>query len=418
MPLEELLSMYGYEQSNTGHASSSTPAPLTPESCNTASTSEVTNKTSSPVNATTTATKDNRIELANCPSEKSDSTNEKNCDSNSAHSSSFMDSSAVNPSHSSQLSSTLSTTTAATTTTPSIAAATTTGTPASTTITLINNSRQQQQSADAAVPHWTLPQSSTSSFNSCIPSGWQLFDRISDITKLRIIDGQVYEISDEEENGSEDDNSECDDNWRRTIQVGSDYQACISEGLSNYGDVPPYENEDKLLWDPFVLPQEKIDSYLRQIAHDDVLESLEPNNPNSNPVDIGPVILGTEDILSKKQDTSITSTAATINSSSLSERSLPDSSLVDINMSNNMDSSDLVRDDETALFTLHQCGYNIEEALRRRKMQQCSTLYEPMTSWSEEECSNFEEGFRIFGKDFHQIQKNKVPSVINLEILA
>ena len=41
------------------------------------------------------------------------------------------------------------------------------------------------------------------------------------------------------------------------IQIGADYQASIPEGLSNYGDAPAYENDDRLLWDPNELPQEK-----------------------------------------------------------------------------------------------------------------------------------------------------------------
>lgn len=39
----------------------------------------------------------------------------------------------------------------------------------------------------------------------------------------------------------------------QTIQVGSDYQAVIPEGLCKYDDAPAYENEDRLLWDPSVL---------------------------------------------------------------------------------------------------------------------------------------------------------------------
>jgi len=31
--------------------------------------------------------------------------------------------------------------------------------------------------------------------------------------------------------------------------------------------------------------------------------------------------------------------------------------------------------------------------------------------WSEEECRNFENGLRAYGKDFFQIQQNKVCSV-------
>ena len=32
--------------------------------------------------------------------------------------------------------------------------------------------------------------------------------------------------------------------------IGSPFQAVVPEGLSPYGDTPPYENEDKLLWEP------------------------------------------------------------------------------------------------------------------------------------------------------------------------
>jgi len=31
-----------------------------------------------------------------------------------------------------------------------------------------------------------------------------------------------------------------------------------------------------------------------------------------------------------------------------------------------------------------------------------------MSLWSEEECRNFENGLRTYGKDFFQIQQNKV----------
>ena len=45
---------------------------------------------------------------------------------------------------------------------------------------------------------------------------------------------------------------------KKVIQVGSDFQAVVPEGFSHYGDTPAYENEDRLLWDPF-----KIDDYNR-----------------------------------------------------------------------------------------------------------------------------------------------------------
>lgn len=35
---------------------------------------------------------------------------------------------------------------------------------------------------------------------------------------------------------------------------------------------------------------------------------------------------------------------------------------------------------------------------------------EELCSWSEEECRNFEHGYRVYGKNFHLIQANKVRS--------
>jgi hypothetical protein len=55
-------------------------------------------------------------------------------------------------------------------------------------------------------------------------------------------------------------------------------------------------------------------------------------------------------------------------------------------------------------FLLFPCS---EEALRRRKIggvQPATT----MSIWSEEECRNFENGLRNFGKCFHEIQASKV----------
>jgi hypothetical protein len=46
--------------------------------------------------------------------------------------------------------------------------------------------------------------------------------------------------------------------------VGSDYQAQIPPELCRYGDVLPYENEDKLLWDPKILAETIIEDYLHK----------------------------------------------------------------------------------------------------------------------------------------------------------
>ena len=45
--------------------------------------------------------------------------------------------------------------------------------------------------------------------------------------------------------------------------------------------------------------------------------------------------------------------------------------------------------------------------MRRRKMSSVAPC-DTASLWSDEECRNFEAGLRIFGKDFHLIQQQKV----------
>ncbi|XP_014248124.1 mesoderm induction early response protein 1-like [Cimex lectularius] len=89
---------------------------------------------------------------------------------------------------------------------------------------------------------------------------------------------------------------------KRTIMVGNDYQAWIPEVMNKYEEFP-YENEDKLVWDPNGLLQKDIEAYL--------IKAQEKN-----------------------------------------KRDVP--------------KGKYPSDDEQALFLLLQCGHNIEEALRRR----------------------------------------------------
>jgi len=65
------------------------------------------------------------------------------------------------------------------------------------------------------------------------------------------------------------------------------------------------------------------------------------------------------------------------------------------------------RDDEQVLYTLLQTR-NVEGAINRRYQQ--ARKGPDVTLWSEEECQNFEQGLRVFGKDFRLIQRNKVKS--------
>ncbi|XP_059093233.1 mesoderm induction early response protein 1-like [Tigriopus californicus] len=149
-------------------------------------------------------------------------------------------------------------------------------------------------------------------------------------------------------NGDESDMEGRDYSWKKTIMIGPSFQASVPSDMSKYDDTLPYENEDKLLWDPKLLTRQEVEQYL-----------------------------------SRSQD------------------SLNQSGVASLPM------GDHIRDDEQALHLLLQCGYNYEEALRRRRMNPLSPA-ETMSLWSEEECRAFELGLRLYGKDFHMIQQQKV----------
>ncbi|XP_041863055.1 mesoderm induction early response protein 2 isoform X2 [Melanotaenia boesemani] len=65
-----------------------------------------------------------------------------------------------------------------------------------------------------------------------------------------------------------------------------------------------------------------------------------------------------------------------------------------------------VQDNEQALYELVKCNFNAEEALRRLCFN-VKVFSDELCSWSEEECRNFEHGYRVYGKNFHLIQANK-----------
>lgn len=168
--------------------------------------------------------------------------------------------------------------------------------------------------------------------------------------------------------------------------VGSEFQAQIPEGLCRYDDALPYENEDKLVWDPSQLNESDIELYLQK-ASSSIISSNGSGDPSSSPTN-------------------------SININSMSNVS-------------QLPCGAHLRDDEQSLYLLLQCGHNTEEALRRRRLNAsvpsavavaaATTAVSgapgsdsTMSLWSEEECRNFESGLRIFGKDFHAIQQSKV----------
>ncbi|KAJ8730588.1 hypothetical protein PYW08_002001 [Mythimna loreyi] len=144
------------------------------------------------------------------------------------------------------------------------------------------------------------------------------------------------------------DYSPDEDDWKKTIMVGSDYQAAIPEGLCSYDDALPYENEDKLLWNPTTLEEKVTEDYMKKVCA-----------MTSGTTGVDAVPRGRQ-----------------------------------------------LRDDEEALYLLQQCGHNVEEALRRRRISAQTPAHASL--WSEEECRNFENGLKAHGKDFHLIRLYKV----------
>uniref|UniRef100_A0A8C1RGT3 Mesoderm induction early response 1, family member 3 a n=1 Tax=Cyprinus carpio TaxID=7962 RepID=A0A8C1RGT3_CYPCA len=140
------------------------------------------------------------------------------------------------------------------------------------------------------------------------------------------------------------------------IMVGSEYQAEIPP-LTCYNDHENvYAEEDQLLWQPDILPESKVKSFL-------------------------------QDALS-----------------------------ADGKMDGDGKCS-LVKDNEQALYELLKCNYNVQEALERHRSNRKSSKDE-MLPWSEEECRNFEHALLLYEKNFHLIQKHKVNTRTVAECVA
>ncbi|XP_062365888.1 mesoderm induction early response protein 2 isoform X4 [Cinclus cinclus] len=141
---------------------------------------------------------------------------------------------------------------------------------------------------------------------------------------------------------------------KKEIMVGPQYQAAVPVlRLNRHRQkvlfLLAYENEDQLLWDPNILPEREVEEFLYRAV--------------------------------KRQW------------DELSSSSLPE--------------GEVVKDNEQALYELVKCNFNAEEALRRLRFN-VKVIRDELCAWSEEECRNFEHGFRVHGKNFHLIQANKV----------
>uniref|UniRef100_A0A8C9QUB6 Mesoderm induction early response 1, family member 2 n=1 Tax=Scleropages formosus TaxID=113540 RepID=A0A8C9QUB6_SCLFO len=136
---------------------------------------------------------------------------------------------------------------------------------------------------------------------------------------------------------------------RTDIMVGPQYQAIIPPLNTHSYQERAYENEDQLLWAPGVLSGETVEDFLLQAQKQGGQEGS-ADTPTSG---------------------------------------------------------DIIKDNEQALYELVKCSFNAEEALRRLRFN-VKVFNEELCAWSEEECRNFEHGYRVHGKNFHLIQANKV----------
>ncbi|EHB03932.1 Mesoderm induction early response protein 2, partial [Heterocephalus glaber] len=136
---------------------------------------------------------------------------------------------------------------------------------------------------------------------------------------------------------------------KKEIMVGPQFQADLSSLHLSWHGEKIYENEDQLLWDPGALPEREVEEFLYRAAKRRWQE-----------------VAGSQ---------------------------LPE--------------GEAVKDSEQALYELVKCNFNVEEALRRLRFN-VKVIRDGLCAWSEEECRNFEHGFRVHGKNFHLIQANKV----------
>ncbi|XP_069498053.1 mesoderm induction early response protein 1 isoform X2 [Ambystoma mexicanum] len=153
-----------------------------------------------------------------------------------------------------------------------------------------------------------------------------------------------------------DDESEDDDeyipseDWKKEIMVGSMFQAEIPVGVCKYRATEKvYENDDQLLWIPDFVSDDQVSEFLsdacRRTGEEKGLYAL-PEGYH-------------------------------------------------------------IKDNEQALYELVKCNFDTEEALRRLRFN-VKAAREELSVWTEEECRNFEQGLKAYGKDFHLIQGNKV----------
>ncbi|XP_075037967.1 mesoderm induction early response protein 1 isoform X2 [Mixophyes fleayi] len=161
---------------------------------------------------------------------------------------------------------------------------------------------------------------------------------------------KYFDPNNEIEEESEDDEDYIpSEDWKKEIMVGSMFQAEIPVGISKYRETDKvYENDDQLLWNPDFVIEDRVVDFLNEASRR----------------------TGEEKGLD----------------------AIPEGAHI--------------KDNEQALYELVKCNFDTEEALRRLRFNVKAAR--ELSIWTEEECRNFEQGLKAYGKDFHLIQANKV----------
>ncbi|XP_061413859.1 mesoderm induction early response protein 2-like isoform X2 [Lethenteron reissneri] len=178
------------------------------------------------------------------------------------------------------------------------------------------------------------------------------------------------------------------DDWKKEIMVGSMYQAEVPTGICRYQDgEKAYEGEDQLLWRPCpLLLDGELEGFLREAARpggegDDHGGGGEGGGGGGGGGEGGGGEGGGPG-------------GGVGGGGGGGLHAIPE--------------GNHVRDREQALYELMRSNYEARRALA--KMRSNDRAVKEETGWSEEECRDFENGLRLYGKDFFQIQLNKVRS--------
>ena len=215
----------------------------------------------------------------------------------------------------------------------------------------------------------------------------------------------LYDISDDEED-DEDDTPE--DNWRRTIQIGPDHQAAVPEypaagSIEESAQTPVETSVEALTEAP---SEEQAVKEVEAKPTEDRMETVDSSDSSVNKE--GTLLWNPRQLDEQKVEKFLKSFQANEHVNPLpADKCKPNHQV-------SSSSTDMqLRDDELALFVLLQNSYEIEASLsvlndKNNLDKEAVDLFTFIERWSEEDCLLFEDGLRTYGKDFHQIQKNKL----------